>query len=85
MPAHNHSTTYYGEPLGQSMDMVYEIGDKIEREIQKYMSSGRGYKEGRIEGRIRYLEMEMNGYREIVKTKEDILRFLYERMRHETR
>lgn len=72
------STTYYGEPTRDSYreDIVYETVRKVEDELQRYLSTP----QGRSRGQIDFIELEINGYRQVIREMKEIARIVYERL-----
>lgn len=73
-----NSTTYYGEPTWDSYkeDIVYETVRKVEDELQRYLSTP----QGRSCGQVDFIEVEINGYRQVIREMKEIARIVYERL-----
>lgn len=72
------SSTYYGEPARDRYkeDLAHEVIRRTEDHLHRYLSS----REARAKGRVRHIEVEMNGYRQVINSLDEIGRIIYERL-----
>jgi hypothetical protein len=70
--------TYYGERVRDPYkeDIAYNTARKVEDELRRYLSTSKGRQYGQVD----YIEVEMNGYRQVIREMEEISRIVYERL-----